>query len=344
MPTYKSAGVDDKKAEALIEIISKKTSRTSRSAKSSAIGYFGGFFPLATAKYRQPVLVASCDGVGTKLLVAHEMHSYENIGVDLVAMNCNDVAVCGASPLFFLDYLAVGKLNLIREEKLIAGIIKGCEAAECLLIGGETAQMPEIYKKEDFDLAGFCVGIVEKRKILGPQRVKKGDILIGVASNGLHSNGFSLVRKIFLSTSRKRSLLYAYNPTLGRSLGEELLRPTFIYTRLLKKLAQNNYLSASAHITGGGIPGNLSRALPENLQAIIKKSSWQVPRIFPLMQEIGKITPQEMFKVFNMGLGLILIAKPAHESAILKEAKHQGYRAQVIGIVEPGPKKVSFKR
>ncbi|MCL5408846.1 MAG: phosphoribosylformylglycinamidine cyclo-ligase [Candidatus Omnitrophica bacterium] len=340
--TYRQAGVNEKRAANLVKYIAKTARETFNKSVITDIGFFGGLYKFSPDGLKQPILVASCDGVGTKILIAREMEKFETVGIDLVAMNVNDVAVCGAKPLFFLDYLAVGKLDFPREEKLIDGIIKGCKLADCALIGGELAQMNVVYKEKDYDLAGFCVGIVDKEKILRPENVKKGDVLIGLASNGIHSNGFSLIHKIFLSTKRKKSHLFDYNEFLGKSLGEELLRPTYIYSSLITKLNKKELIHAAAHITGGGIPGNFERVLPENLQANIKLNSWHVSRIFKLIQNTGKISDSEMFNVFNMGLGLILVAEEKNKDAIIETVKKNGFQRYVIGNITSGKRCIKF--
>jgi phosphoribosylformylglycinamidine cyclo-ligase len=345
MITYRKAGVNEKKAEQFVDLISRKVGRSVSKNVLADIGFFGGLYKLPTAGLKNPVLVGSCDGVGTKIIIAREMGRFDTIGIDLVAMNVNDVAVCGARVLFFLDYLAVGKLKLDREGKLIEGIKRGCDIAGCALLGGETAQMPDVYRDDDFDLAGFCVGILDRNRILGPARVKDKDVLVGISSNGLHSNGFSLVRKLFLApTPRKRYLLFEYEPLLGRSLGEELLRPTFIYSALLWKLASTNLIHAAAHITGGGIPGNLVRILPEGLQAVVHVNSWQKPRIFSMIRETGKIKEKEMFNVFNMGIGLIAAVPDKHVQKVISTSAKEGFRAQLIGEIKKGQRRVVLAR
>jgi phosphoribosylformylglycinamidine cyclo-ligase len=340
MVSYRKAGVDEKKAEQFVDLITKKVGRSQSRNVLTDIGFFGGLYQMPSG-FRKPVLVGSCDGVGTKVLIAAQMGKFDTVGIDLVAMNVNDVAVCGARILFFLDYLAVGRLKLEREGELIQGIKKGCELAKCALLGGETAQMPDVYADEDFDLAGFCVGVVEKSRILGPARVCGDDVLIGVSSNGLHSNGYSLARRILLAGGRgKKYALSAYRPELGRSLGEELLRPTFIYAELLRKLAAGNHIHAAAHITGGGIPGNLERIIPDGLQATVVTDSWQQPRIFGLLQEAGRVKEKEMYHVFNMGIGLILAVRERSGQNVLKLCASEGFRAQVVGTVAKGRKKV----
>ncbi len=340
--TYKKAGVNEKKAGSLIKYITKSARITFNKSVITDIGFFGGLYKYPFNSLKEPILVSSCDGVGTKILVAYEMEKFEPVGIDLVAMNVNDVAVCGAKPLFFLDYLAVGRIDFNREEKVIDGIIKGCKIADCALIGGELAQMSTIYKEKGYDLAGFCVGIVEKDKILKPENVKEKDILIGVESNGIHSNGFSLIHKIFLSTKRKRSYLFDYNEFLGKSLGEELLRPTYIYSPLIVELNKKGFIHASAHITGGGIPGNFERVLPDGLQANIKLNSWHISRIFKLIQNAGKISDSEMFNVFNMGVGLILAAEEKNKDAVMGILKKNNFQGYVIGNITTGYRCVKF--
>ncbi|HOC03375.1 MAG TPA: phosphoribosylformylglycinamidine cyclo-ligase [bacterium] len=342
MISYKSAGVNDEKAETLVDIINQQIRKTSFYKKLyGGIGFFGGFMPVPNG-YKKPFFVSSCDGVGTKILVAKEIEKYDTIGIDLVAMNCNDIAVCGAKALFFLDYLAVGKLKIEREKKIIEGIVKGCEIAHCALIGGETAQMPGLYSDDEFDLAGFCVGIVEKKEILGPARVNEDDILLGIYSNGIHSNGFSLARKVLFGGGRIKGALLRYHESLGRSLGEELLRPTYIYSTMLSELCEKKLIHAAAHITGGGIPGNLVRILPENFDAEIDPNTWNIPKIFQLIQEKGRIKTKEMFNVFNMGIGLILACSENSVADIKAYSQKHGFRVVKIGNICKGKGKVKI--
>ncbi|HOJ31325.1 MAG TPA: phosphoribosylformylglycinamidine cyclo-ligase [bacterium] len=340
MITYKKSGVNDQKAEMFVSLIKERVKQASFSRKMSGdIGFFGAFIPVSTGN-KKSFLVSSCDGVGTKILVANAFEKYDTIGIDLVAMNCNDVAVCGAKPLLFLDYIAVGKLKIEREQKIIEGIIKGCEIAQCVLAGGETAQMPDVYSEDDFDLAGFCAGMVEADKILGPLRVKNDDVLLGITSNGLHSNGFSLVRKVLLSGRGMKRMLAAYQISLGRSMGEELLRPTYIYSTVLSALAENRLIHAAAHITGGGIPGNLVRILPEHLDAEVYLNSWQIPQIFHMIQSAGKVMQKEMFNVFNMGIGLILALPERNVDRVKSIVQKHGFRSFLIGCICPGKGRV----
>ncbi|MFN4227053.1 MAG: phosphoribosylformylglycinamidine cyclo-ligase [Candidatus Ratteibacteria bacterium] len=333
---YKKAGVDENKAEKLVEFIKIKAKETFTKDVIGDIGLFGGFFKIPQ-RYKNPVFVSSTDGVGTKILIGQKMGIFKNLGIDLVAMNCNDVSVCGADVLFFLDYIAVGEIKGKREQEIIEGIIEGCKYACCSLIGGEIAQMRDVYGKDGFDLAGFCVGIVEKENIVDEDKVKEGNILIGVASNGLHSNGFSLVRKIF-----KKKDYTKYYSELKQTLGEELLKPTYIYSPLLSDLFSNRLVNACAHITGGGIPGNLIRVIPENKMCVIEKRLWEIPVIFDIVQKKGKISEKEMFNVFNMGIGLILIVNKEKAEKNLEIIKKHKFQAYIIGEVKRGEKKVEI--
>ncbi|MCM8785642.1 MAG: phosphoribosylformylglycinamidine cyclo-ligase [Candidatus Omnitrophica bacterium] len=333
---YKKAGVDENKAEKLVEFIKIKAKETFTKNVIGDIGLFGGFFKISE-KYKNPVFVSSTDGVGTKILIAQEMGIFKNLGIDLVAMNCNDVSVCGADVLFFLDYIAVGEIKGKREQEIIEGIVEGCKYAECSLIGGEISQMKDVYGKDGFDLAGFCVGIVEREDIVDENKVKEGNVLIGVASSGVHSNGFSLVRKIFKKKDYRK-----YYKEFNKTLGEELLKSTYIYSPLLAELFSNRLIITCAHITGGGIKGNLIRVIPEGRRCIIEKKSWVVPEIFYIIQKKGKISEKEMFDVFNMGIGLILVVekgKVEKNLEIIKKHRFQGY---IIGQVEKGEKKIEI--
>ncbi|MCM8788879.1 MAG: phosphoribosylformylglycinamidine cyclo-ligase [Candidatus Omnitrophica bacterium] len=336
---YKKAGVDDRKAEALVKFIRERAGESFKEKMAGDIGFFAGFVPFPFSGGKD-FLVAGCDGVGTKILIAKALEKYDTIGIDLVAMNSNDVAVCGAKPLLFLDYLAVGKLKIEREKRLLEGIIRGCEIAQCALVGGETAQMPDVYSEDDFDLAGFCVGVVKKDRMLGPLKVREGDVLLGIGSNGLHSNGFSLVRKIFFPRRYIKKELLEYRAGLNCSLGEELLRPTYIYSPLIINLVEKNLINAAAHITGGGIPGNLVRVLPENMDAEVYTDSWNVPHVFYMIQESGKIKTKEMFNVFNMGIGLILCVSEHNKLEVSSIVKKNGFRIFEIGFVRKGKKRV----
>lgn len=326
--TYKKAGVDIGQADDFIKKIQSLIQKTHRTEVIGKIGGFSGLFKPRLQKMKSPVLVSSTDGVGTKLLIADLIGKYDTIGVDLVAMCVDDVVVTGAEPLFFLDYIACGKLNKKKLLELMRGIVKGCRTAGCALIGGETAELPGLYTEGKFDLAGFCVGLVSREKIIDGRLCCKGDKVIGLASSGLHSNGFSLVRRVF---SQKE---------MRGKLGRELLRPTRIYTPSILKLLRTVPVKAMAHITGGGFYDNIPRVLPEGLSAEIKKGSWRIPRIFQTIQERGRIKEKEMFRTFNMGIGMVLIlgSKAAPDALTLLHRTKQ--KAWVIGEVAKGNKEV----
>ncbi len=314
MVTYKEAGVDIKKAEKLVKRI-KGIAR--------GIGGFSGLYPMEMARYKKPFLVASTDGVGTKLKIAQLVRKHDTVGIDLVAMCVNDIITCGAKPMFFLDYFATGKLDVGVAEEVIKGIHKGCLQGGCPLIGGETAEMPGLYKKGEYDLAGFCVGIVEREEVIDGKKIKPGDIIFGLPSSGLHSNGFSLVRKIFSQRELK-------------SLGKELLKPTKIYVKDI--LSVRSIVRGIAHITGGGFIDNIPRILPQRCQGIIHKGYWKVPRIFQLVQKKGKIKEEEMFHTFNMGIGMVLIVSPAKRKRLLSRLP----QARPIGKIVSGRRQVKI--
>lgn len=295
------------------------------------IGGFSGLFQLDTAPYSEPVLVSSTDGVGTKLKIAQELDQHQTIGIDLVAMCVNDIIVQGARPLFFLDYLATGRLDLEVTSAIIEGIVAGCRQAGCALIGGETAEMPGCYPVGEYDLAGFVVGIVDRQKIIDGSQIKPGDRIIGLASSGLHSNGYSLVRKIFFEDLRinpKERL-----PELALPLGEELLIPTRIYVRSILALIKEFPVKGMAHITGGGITENLPRILPAGCQARLRHDSWESPPIFSLLKRLGRIPDKEMLKVFNNGLGLILVVPETETDGIMALLSGLGEKCFLIGEI-----------
>jgi phosphoribosylformylglycinamidine cyclo-ligase len=292
---------------------------------------FSGFFAVDKNKYKDPVLVASCDGVGTKLLLAVEQKKFDTIGIDLVAMCVNDVIVHGAEPLFFLDYIACGSLKTLDSVALMTGMAKGCEDARCAILGGETAEMPGLYAGKKFDLAGFTVGVAERSKIIDGSGVRVGAAIIGIASSGLHSNGYSLVRKIVADND-----LPLNKPASGMSenLGDVLLTPTRIYVRSVLHLQERVELLAGAHITGGGLIENLPRVLPKSAKAIIDFDSWSKPPIFSVMQHYGKLPDYEMLRVFNCGIGFVVVVPEAQAAEALQILKEQGERAWVIGVIE----------
>lgn len=329
--SYQQAGVDIERGNAFVERIKPLVRKTFTPAVITDIGGFSGLFRLDLSAYEEPVLVSSTDGVGTKLKIAQRLGKHHTVGIDLVAMCVNDIIVQGATPLFFLDYLAVGRLDLEIQAAVVEGIVNGCQQAGCALIGGETAEMPGMYAPDEYDLAGFVVGIVERKKIIDGSSIRPGDRIIGLASNGLHSNGYSLVRKIFFEDLRidPREVL----PELGLPLGEELLKPTRIYVPVVLPLIRETALKGMAHITGGGITENLPRILPDDCRAKLIKGSWEVPPIFSLLKRLGRIEEEEMLRVFNNGLGMILIVAPEEEEKVLAILKASGERCFTVGEI-----------
>jgi phosphoribosylformylglycinamidine cyclo-ligase len=302
---YKNAGVDIDAANEFVKSIVPMVRQTFRPEVLADLGGFGALFSLNKENYVQPVLVSSTDGVGTKLKIAFMADRHNTVGIDLVAMCANDVVVQGAEPLFFLDYLAVGKLDPDGTVKILQGIVAGCREAGCALIGGETAELPGMYRPGEYDLAGFCVGVVDRAAIVDGSTISVGDAVIGLASSGLHSNGYSLARQLFFRRLKWR--LDQHVDDLGRTLGEELLTPTRIYVKSVLNLLRDFSIKGIAHITGGGITENLPRVLPEGCQALIRKGSWPIPPIFEIIRNRGKIAEAEMFRVFNNGIGMIVV-------------------------------------
>uniref|UniRef100_A0A7V4LDF0 Phosphoribosylformylglycinamidine cyclo-ligase n=1 Tax=Desulfobacca acetoxidans TaxID=60893 RepID=A0A7V4LDF0_9BACT len=331
--TYKDAGVDIDKAESFIRSIRSLVKSTYRTGVLGDIGGFGGLFHLDIAKYHKPVLVAATDGVGTKLKIAIRMNRHDTIGIDLVAMCVNDILTCGATPLFFLDYLAMGELEPVTAVQIIEGITQGCRQAKCSLIGGETAEMPGVYQPGEYDLAGFVVGVVEQDHLIDGSDIAVGHRLIGLASSGLHANGFSLVRKVLLE--RHGLSLSEELPGLSGTLGEELLTPTRIYVETVLNLLRDFPLSGICHITGGGLTDNLPRILPRSCQAVIRRHTWPVPPIFGIIQEKGGIPDHEMLRTFNQGIGLVLAVSPRLESDVLLRLQGLNEAAYVIGEIVP---------
>ncbi|HOB12332.1 MAG TPA: phosphoribosylformylglycinamidine cyclo-ligase [Syntrophomonadaceae bacterium] len=328
---YKQAGVDIDAANRSVELIKKWTDKTRRPEVLSGIGSFGGFFALDTSRYPNPVLVSGTDGVGTKLKIAQMMDIHNTVGIDLVAMCVNDILVHGAEPLLFLDYIAVGKLQPQLVEQLVQGISQGCLQAGCSLIGGETAEMPGFYAEDEYDLAGFTVGVVERSRLLTGENVAKGDLLIGLPSSGVHSNGYSLVRKVLLERAGLK--LDQHVEELGKTLGEELLTPTRIYVKPILKLLEHIEIKAMAHITGGGIVENLQRSLPSGLGAQIDSAAIPVLPVFDLIASAGNVEKQEMYRTFNMGIGFILITSSHYLDNALKCLRDEGEKPIVIGRV-----------
>ncbi len=336
MIKYKDAGVDIDKATSFIEKIKSLINVTKRPGVIEELGGFGALFELDTKKIHNPILVSSTDGVGTKLKIAQMCNKHDTVGIDLVAMCVNDILTIGAEPLFFLDYLATGKLDEITLTSIIRGIVKGCQEAKCALIGGETAEMPGFYKEGEYDVAGFVVGCVEKENIINGEKITKKDILIGLASNGLHSNGYSLVRKILFE--KYKFSVDKYVDELGTTIGEELLRPTRIYVRsILYLLKEIGHIRGIAHITGGGLIDNLPRILPQELMARIENGSWEIPPVFTYLKELGPIENGEMLRVFNNGIGMVLVVENGWEDDIMKELRSLGEKVYIIGEVVKRP-------
>lgn len=338
--TYKKAGVDISEGERFISLISPMIKETFSPGVMTEIGSFSALFKLDVTKYREPVLVSGADGVGTKLKIAFLMDRHNTVGIDLVAMCVNDILTSGAEPLFFLDYFATGKLKPEKASEVIKGIINGCKEAGCSLIGGETAEMPGFYSENEYDLSGFAVGVVDKERIINGSKIKEGDLIIGIASNGLHSNGYSLVRKLFFDL--KKMNVDTYIPDLGTTLGEELLKPTRIYVKAFMVLRDKLEIKGMAHITGGGIPGNLPRILPEGIYANVKIGSWPVPKIFELIEKIGNIPEDEMKKTFNMGIGYIMIVSEGMAEEAVSLLNKSGYTAFIFGNIEKGGRGVRY--
>jgi phosphoribosylformylglycinamidine cyclo-ligase len=325
---YRDAGVDIDAGEQLVRRIGPAVQMTHRPGVLSGLGGFGGLFELPTG-YREPVLVSGTDGVGTKLKLAIELAQHDSIGIDLVAMCANDIVVCGAEPLYFLDYYATSALEVEVATEVVNGIAEGCRQAGCALIGGETAEMPGLYRPGDYDLAGFCVGIVEKSAILTGERVGIGDALIALASSGPHSNGYSLIRKVLERT--RTSLAEAF---AGATLGQSLLAPTRLYVKPVLELIKTADVHALAHITGGGITDNLPRVLPPGTQAVIDLDSWSLPPIFGWLREQGHVADSEMLRTFNCGVGMIACVPAAQAEHVCAKLTALGERAWVIGAVE----------
>ncbi len=326
--TYRSSGVDIQAGNEFVKKIKAEVRKAPSKGVLSEIGEFGGLFDISTLKMKKPVFVSSADGVGTKLLLAVEMEKYDTIGIDAVAMNVNDILTTGAMPLFFLDYLAVGKLDIDICSKIIRGIAKGCRISQCAILGGETAEMPGIYKSDDFDLAGFCVGVVEKDKIITGDKIREGDMVFGIKSSGFHSNGFSLIREVLKSKRLKLDKVYK---GFKRQLGYILLEPTRIYVKPVLSLLEKITPSGMAHITGGGLRDKLGRIIPEGLCAKINRNAWRLPQIFKFMQKNGSISDDELYSVFNCGVGFVVIVHQKDERAV---KDHFGNDAVEIGYVE----------
>ncbi|MEH7883607.1 phosphoribosylformylglycinamidine cyclo-ligase [Bacillus sp. JJ1609] len=328
---YKQAGVDIEAGYEAVERIKKHVKRTVRPGVMGALGGFGGMFDLSSLGLKEPVLVSGTDGVGTKLMLAFMMDRHDTIGIDAVAMCVNDIVVQGAEPLYFLDYIACGKAQPEKIEAIVKGIADGCEQAGCALVGGETAEMPGMYSPEEYDLAGFAVGACEKSDIITGAGIKAGDVLIGLASSGIHSNGYSLVRKVFLEQAGLE--LDHYVEALGCTLGEELLKPTRIYVKSVLAALKQFDIKGLAHITGGGFIENIPRMLPEGLGADIEEGSWEIPQVFKTLESIGGLERQDMYNIFNMGIGMVAAVDPEVAPEVVRLFNENGEMASVIGTV-----------
>ncbi len=329
--TYADAGVDIDKANELVSRIKQIVKTTPRTGVMGEIGGFGGLFSLNLSHYTNPVLVSSTDGVGTKLKIAFAMNRHDTIGIDLVAMCVNDIVVQGAKSLFFLDYLAMGKLDNEVASQIIEGIARGCTEAQCALIGGETAEMPGIYCDGEYDLAGFAVGIVDNTKIIDGSDIRNGHKLIGLASSGVHSNGFSLVRKICFEKCGYN--VETHIPELGKTLGEELITPTRIYTQTVLGLVRDLPIHAIVHVTGGGIDENIVRIIPNACKILVEKSSWEVPAVFKFIQEAGGVSDHEMHRTFNNGIGMIVVVPDNIAQDLMDRLNAMEEKAYLIGEV-----------
>lgn len=330
---YEKSGVDLEAGYEVVRRIKKHVASTNRTGVMGNIGSFGGMFDLSILNYKEPVLVSGTDGVGTKLKLAFEMDKHDTIGIDAVAMCVNDVLAQGAEPLFFLDYVAVGKNYPSQVEQIVKGVADGCKMAGCALVGGETAEMPGLYGAGEYDIAGFTTGVVEKSKIIDGSKVEVGDILIGIASSGVHSNGFSLVRRIL----KDNNLDLKQNYCFSRPLGEVLLEPTKIYVKPVLKAIKTGKIHGVAHITGGGFDENIPRILKEGQGLNIDEGTWPILPIFKFLEENGKISHREMFNVFNMGIGMVLAVNPKDAQEIQTLLMEEGEKAYIIGSVTGTP-------
>ena len=332
--TYADAGVSIEAGNALVKTIGPLARSTARPGANAELGGFGGFFDLKAAGYRDPLLVAANDGVGTKLKLAIETGRHDGVGIDLVAMCANDLIVQGAEPLFFLDYYATGKLENNVAAEVVASIAEGCRQAGCALIGGETAEMPGMYAPGDYDLAGFCVGAVERDRVLTGRSIALGDVILGLASSGVHSNGFSLVRRII--EEQGWDLAQPSPSEGGKSLADALLEPTRIYVRSLLPLVQEQRINGLAHITGGGLLENIPRVLPDGCHAVVETGGWQLPPLFALLQQGGRIAPEEMVRTFNCGIGMAVVVDADDVDTVTSQLEGVGETVYRIGRIEEG--------
>ena len=339
--SYKDSGVDVTRGYKAVDLMKKHVKSTYNENVLGDIGSFGGFFSIAGEKMEEPILVAGTDGVGTKLKYAFLLDKHDTIGIDAVAMCVNDIVCQGAKPLFFLDYYACGRLYPEAEAEVVKGIAEGCRQAGCALIGGETAEMPGFYPDGEYDLAGFAVGIVDKKKVINGKSIQAGDVLVGIKSSGVHSNGYSLVRKLF--GDENKAELEKYDERLGATVAEVLLKPTKIYVKSILALLEKVEVKGIAHITGGGFIENIPRILPEGVSAAIVKNSYEVPAVFKVMQERAEITDEQIYNTFNMGIGMVVCVSPENVDETLASLKESGEEVCVVGKVVEGDRKVILK-
>lgn len=338
--TYADAGVDIEAGNKAVHLMKDAVRSTFRPGVLTDIGGFGGFFALNKDKYREPVLVSGTDGVGTKLRVAMLTDRHDTVGIDAVAMCVNDILVQGAEPLFFLDYLAVGRLVPEQVAAIVSGVAEGCRQAGCALIGGETAEMPGFYGPEEYDIAGFAVGVVERSRIIDGRGIVPGDLVIGLPSSGLHSNGYSLARKVLLEVAGYG--VEQYLERLGRTVGEEMLEPTRIYVKAVLPLLNRFNIKGLAHITGGGLTENVPRVLPEGTGVEFRLGSWPVPPVFELIRDTGNVAAGEMLRTFNMGIGLVAVVAREEADAVMADLSDRGEASYLIGQVVEGKREVSY--
>ncbi|MGH7332005.1 MAG: phosphoribosylformylglycinamidine cyclo-ligase [Candidatus Rokuibacteriota bacterium] len=337
--TYRDTGVDVERGEEVVRRIAPLAAGTSRPEVLGGIGAFAGFVTIPTG-FREPVLVSSTDGVGSKLKVAFLADRHHTVGIDLVAMSVNDLLVHGAEPLYFLDYIGLARLDPARVECIVSGVAQGCRQAGCALIGGETAELPDLYRDGEYDLAGFAVGIVERARIVDGGHVRPGDVVLGLASSGLHSNGFSLARRIVFGVMGLE--VGAMLPGLGRSVADELLEPTRIYVRAVRELLSKINVHAMAHITGGGLPGNVPRVLPEGCRAVLRRQAWSVPPLFGMLAEAGGVSEPEMFRTFNMGIGYVVIIPVSAAAEARAALVAAGETVYELGEIVSGERQVQL--
>ena len=338
--TYKKAGVDIDQGDRFVDLIGPMVKKTYGSEVLTGIGLFNALVKVDTKKWRKPVLVSGTDGVGTKLKIAFMTNRHDTVGIDLVAMCVNDILTSGAEPLFFLDYFATGRLKPEKAAEVIKGITVGCMQSGCALVGGETAEMPGFYDKGEYDLSGFAVGVVDQDRIIDGSKIMKGDAVIGLASSGIHSNGYSLVRKIFFEY--KKMSVKKFIPECSRTLGEELLSPTKIYVRAYDAVKVRLTVKGMAHITGGGMPGNLPRIFPKGFGAFVEEQSWPVPPIFSVMQRLGNVPDEDMKRTFNMGIGFAMVVDKGEADKTIALLRKAGYKAYQIGSIKKGVEGVRY--